>query len=323
MSRLLYLRRVSQAYLGGKTSQLTFWHEVPALNEKAFLNGHEQFYMTFHEKARYQGPFDGKEVPLLDYRGVLGRQHNPIAIAQYGLGCFNLHADSAGAEWKSRFLRVADWMVDNLRPNRNGLSVWFHHFDWEYFRVLKAPWYSGLAQGQGLAVLVRAFKETGNEKYKKAAVLAFEPLVQPIASGGTLFVDQDRDWWIEEYITDPPTHILNGFIWALWGVHDYGNAFNDPRADELWERSLVTLQKNLGRFDVGHWSRYDLAPTTLPNVASPFYHSLHLVQLEVMSRLTDRPCFKERLERWRSYSHNLFCRRRAWLEKAVFKVLYF
>ena len=38
-----------------------------------------------------------------------------------------------------------------------------HHFDFEYRDTLKSPWYSGLAQGQGLSVLVRAYIETDNE----------------------------------------------------------------------------------------------------------------------------------------------------------------
>ena len=138
-----------------------------------------------------------------------------------------------------------------------------------------------------------------------------------------MFLDDAGDWWIEEYLTQPPTHILNGFLWALWGVYDYQRLTGDPRAQELWERSLLTLEKNLGRYDTGCWSLYDLSPTRLRNVASPFYHALHLVQLEVMHRLTGKAFFKEYLERWRGYRENGFCRRRAWLQKVVFKLLYF
>ena len=52
-----YYRRIFAAYLGGGTSQLSFWHETPALNEAAFATDRRQYYMTFADKARYGGPF--------------------------------------------------------------------------------------------------------------------------------------------------------------------------------------------------------------------------------------------------------------------------
>ena len=35
-------------------------------------------------------------------------------------------------------------------------------------KTLVNPWYSGLAQGQGLSVLCRAYKETKDPKYLKS-----------------------------------------------------------------------------------------------------------------------------------------------------------
>src|SRR6266571_1733721 len=90
--RFHYWRRIRQAYLGGGTSQLSFWHESPEVNPNATPGTLGEYYMTFAAKADYAGPFDDDGIPLLDYRGALGRQYNPIAIAQYGLGNFNLYA---------------------------------------------------------------------------------------------------------------------------------------------------------------------------------------------------------------------------------------
>ena len=85
LMKLSYYKRVFQAYLGGGTSQLSFWHGTPEVNEAAFETDSPQYYMTFRGKANYPGPFDDKGIPMLDYRGVIGQQYNPIAIAQYGL----------------------------------------------------------------------------------------------------------------------------------------------------------------------------------------------------------------------------------------------
>jgi heparosan-N-sulfate-glucuronate 5-epimerase len=323
MHGLSYLRRVFQAYFGAGASQLSFWHERPTLNEKAFDKVGNQYYMTFRQKAAYAGPADEQGIPLLDYRGALGKQYNPIAIAQYGLGCFNRFKDTGDPVWAGRMATVAKWLVTHLEVNAGGCSVWMHHFDWEYFRILKGPWYSGLAQGQGISLLLRAFEVTGDASFLQAATQAFHALTVPIAEGGTLLIDQQGDWWIEEYITEPATHILNGFMWALWGVYDYRKSTGSDQADELWRRSVETLSKHMAQFDCGFWSTYDLAPTWARNPASPFYHQLHLVQLEVMYRLTGQEVFLRTLTRWRRYNDSIFCRNRAYFQKCLFKLVYY
>ena len=118
----------------------------------------------------------------------------------------------------------ADWLVENLESNPWGIAVWNHHFDFEYRDTLKAPWYSALAQGQGLSLRVRAHKETNDPTYLDTGRRAFEAFLLPVDKGGVTWEWPAGDIWFEEYLLDPPTHILNGFIWALWGVYDYSLA---------------------------------------------------------------------------------------------------
>lgn len=323
LDRLAYFRRIAGAYLLPGRSHLTFWHEVP----RATPGGHRDrlgpYYMTFESKADYSGPFDARGIPLLDYRGRLGPQYNPIAVAQYGLGNYNLFLLGRDPERRRKTLAAADWLVETLTCGREGLWVWLHHFDWEYRERLKAPWRSGLAQGQGISLLLRAHAETGEPRYLDAAERAFTALATPIDRGGTLFVDERGDPWIEEYIVSPPTHILNGFIWALWGVYDFHRATWRPDAAWLWERCLGTLRSNLARYDAGFWSLYELSGTRLRMMASPFYHALHIVQLEVLHRLTGEDFFRSYRDRWAAYREGRWNRWRAWTQKAAFKLLYY
>lgn len=67
-------------------SQLTFWHGEPQVNGNFTPDKLGEYYMLFILKADYNGYFDEKGIPMLDYRGAVGLQYNPIAIAQYGLG---------------------------------------------------------------------------------------------------------------------------------------------------------------------------------------------------------------------------------------------
>jgi hypothetical protein len=305
------------------SSQLTFWHETPQANLNARAAELGPYYMTFAEKADYRGPHDSDGIPLLDYHGHLGWQYNPIAIAQWGLGNYNLLLRGRNAERREKFLASADWLCGHLEQNSFGLPVWHHHFDWEYRTTLQAPWYSGLAQGQGISLLVRAHRETGRRGYMDAAERAFASFLRTTEQGGVIFSDDRGGTWIEEYIVSPPTHILNGFIWAAWGLRDYHLATGDSAAGELFGRAARTLRDNLERYDLGFWSLYEQSGTWLPMVASAFYHRLHIVQLRIMHRLTGDEVFARFADRWESYAGSPAKRMRALCCKAAFKLCYY
>lgn len=322
-SRLAYYRRVFSAYLGKGNSHLTFWHGVPQVNENTPLDQLGEYYMAFLHKADYPGPFDDQGIPLLDYHGKVGLQYNPIAIAQYALAHYNLFARTSEQKHFDIFLKQVDWLVSNLEMNPKGLYVWNHHFDWEYREVLRDPWYSALAQGQGISALVRAYSKTGRESYMEAAQRAFEAFKHEIRGGGVKYTDAEGYVWLEEAIVEPPTHILNGFIWSLCGVYDYHLATGDEYALRLFRGCVRTLKDNLHKFDLGFWSLYEQSGTKLRMIASPFYHSLHIVQLKVLHRLTGEPIFKEFAERWEGYQRNKLYRWISLIYKAVFKLLYY
>jgi len=323
MSYLAYFDRVIYAYFLKRDSQLCFWHGQPEINLNAFVKENKEYYMTFFDKANYQGPFDKRGIPLLNYYGKIGKQYNPIAIAQYALGHYNLYFNTKRNCHLDVFLKQADWLVENIKGNEFGVPVWLHNFDWEYKEILRNPWYSGLAQGIGISVLVRAYNTTKDGKYLDTADKAYLAFENDINKGGVIHWDKKGSPWIEEYILSPPTHILNGFIWALWGVYDYLLLLKEKNARKLWDNCLETLKKNLEKFDIGYWSLYDLSQTKIKNLASPFYHKLHIVQLEVLYRLSKIEIFKEFSQKWERYLNFKFNRSRAYFNKAIFKLLYF
>jgi heparosan-N-sulfate-glucuronate 5-epimerase len=326
-ARWRYYGRIFQAYLGPWRSQLTFWHEIPEINPRASAGELGEYYMLFRQKADYSGHFDAAGIPMLDYRGAIGLQYNPIAIAQWGLANYNLFSATRDEVRWQKTLKAAHWLTANLEQNAHGLWVWNHHFDWEYRDTLKAPWYSGLAQGQGVSLLLRAHaharSDREKEQFNSAVERAFVALTRLISDGGVLFEDERNDLWIEEYIVRPPTHILNGFIWALWGVFDLWLARGDDTAKGIFDRGAETLTRNLARYDTGYWSLYEQSGTRLKMLASPFYHQLHIVQLRVMSKLTGDTRFADVATRWESYAQRRSNRTRALIEKSAFKLLHY
>lgn len=322
MSRIHYYRRIISSYLLKKNSQLSFWHEEPEINPAAFGDGLGPYYMMFSGKARYEGPFDESGIPLLNYHGRVGCQYNPIAIAQYALANYNLMAKGEG-EKRDVFLRNARWLLQNRMVADGGMPLWPHQFDFEYFQTLKAPWFSGLAQGQGLSVLVRAYAETKDQAYLTAADETFRSLATSIDEGGVLHRDDEGYYWIEEYLVKPPTHILNGFIWALWGVYDYYLLTKHEEAKALFKKCTKTIADNLWQYDNGFWSLYELTPQWCKCIASNYYHRLHIIQLKIMYRLTGHEVFARYAEKWRDSLNCGIRSARAKLYKVAFKLAYY
>jgi heparosan-N-sulfate-glucuronate 5-epimerase len=318
-----YLKRIFKAYVFSRNSNLTFWHEKPMANSHARYNELGPYYMTFEEKAFYPGPFDNEGVPLLDYHGPINKQYYSIAISQYALGNYNLYKNTCNSSNRDKFLTNAQWLLDNLKPNGRGTYLWSHNFDFEYFRTLKAPWFSGLAQGQGLSVLVRAFAETGASKYLNAADRVYETLKLPIQDGGVVCRDDTGSPWIEEYLVQPPTHILNGFIWALWGIYDYWLLTKKEEALMLFQSYVDTIVENLDRYDSGFWSYYELTPQRVKSLASNFYHRLHIVQLKIMHEMTGHAEFLSYGDKWSGYLGNPVYRNLALAYKVGFKLAYY
>lgn len=325
MKRLRYWKRIINAYvLQRKRSNLSFWHTEPLINLKANTHELKNYYMDYNLKTHYPGPFDKKGVLMLNYFGDTGIQYNPDAIAQYALGHFEKYLGNGDNDHKEIFLRQADWFVNNLRERNKGVGVWEYNFDFEYFKRVKKPWYTSLGQGHGISVLVRAYLLTEKAIYLNIAKKAFLAFRYPIdVDGGVKYIDKDGYVWFEEAIIKPCTHILNGFIWALWGLYDYYLATKNTEAKELFDQGIRTLECNLYKYDNRFWSKYDLAKTILPGIASWYYHSLHIIQLRVLYLLTDKEIFKRYAYEWERYKRKILNRWLAFIWKAAFKLLYY
>ena len=108
--RLNYFRRILKVYLTRDKGYLSFWHERPAVGD---FNPRELrgYYMTFADKAAYQGPKDERGVILFDYFFDIGRQYNPLAIAQYGLGNWNRYLLTRDQKYLEEAKKLGDAMI--------------------------------------------------------------------------------------------------------------------------------------------------------------------------------------------------------------------
>jgi hypothetical protein len=161
------------------------------------------------------------------------------------------------------------------------------------------PWISALAQGEAASVYVRAHQLDGDERAAELALMAARPLLR--GDGPTVIAQTEHGPALEESTSTPSSLILNGWIYALWGLWDVAVGLSSPEAERMLEQTVGTLRKTLPRYDVGWWTRYSLYPHLLPDLAKPFYHRLHIDQMEILYRLTGHPEFREYASRWRRY----------------------
>ena len=117
---------------------------------------------------------------------------------------------------------------------------------------------------------------------------ALSPLSVPSSEGGACALLDGRPF-PEEYPTQPPSFVLNGAIFALWGLRDVAVGLGHAEAGRAFEDGVDALAASIHRWDTGSWSLYDLFPHPVPNVASGAYHALHVAQLEAMVQLAPRP----------------------------------
>ena len=220
-------------------------------------------------------PLDTAGVPMQARAGELPL-YTPSRIAGYGLAQWNLALrgdDSDDA--LDRFLKTASWFVS--QPGGRFLHD-------QRLVGMTPPWPSCLAQGEGVSVLVRAWRATGDRRYLRQARAALALLETPVSEGGVASTLPNGRRFVEEYPGGRYRHVLNGALFAVTGVDDLVRLSGEPEpaAVALREALLGTLERDLQLWSVSGWSIYSLdrGPLGVPNACTVHYHLVHLALLE-------------------------------------------
>ena len=247
---------------------------------------------------------------------MAGHMEFYVGVAQYGLGAYERWLAGDGDEWLEAARGAGMHLLRNQEPD----GSWLHHQAFAHTFPLRPPWRCGMAQGEAASLLVRLHLTTGASELAQAATRALAPLSRLRADGGVRALLDGRPW-PEEYPTEPPSFVLNGAMFALWGLRDVGVGLGDANAAQAFEEGVDALAASLHRFDNGWWSLYSLFPHPVVGVASSFYHDLHITQLRAMDMLAPRAEFEPTRIRWAAYANSFWNRQRAFGSKAVFRML--
>lgn len=243
-----------------------------------------------------------------------------VNVTQWGLGSYERYVAGEGDEWLQAAISAANHLLAYQTQGGSLDGAWFHHYSYPHTFRLDAPWVSAITQGQAASLFMRLYTETRDDRFAESAVRSLSPMDVSQAEGGVQGVLAGSRF-PEEYPTSPSSCVLNGAIFALWGYHDVDVGLGDRAAREAFVSYVDTLAANIHRWDTGFWSRYDLFPHPVRNVASSFYHGLHVVQLEALNRLEPRAQLAEAQRRFAAYAASARDRRRAFERKALFRLV--
>jgi heparosan-N-sulfate-glucuronate 5-epimerase len=242
--------------------------------------------------------------------------HFAIALAQWGLACHERLVAGEGDPWLDATVAAGNRLLDDQEPD----GRWLDPRPYPHTFRIPAPWPSAMAQGEGASLLVRLFARTGDDRFAAGAARALEPYRVPTDDGGVL-VRLGEGPFYEEYPTRPPSFVLNGGIFALFGAYDVAVTLGDESARQLYDEGVDTLAANISRWDTGRWSRYDLFPHPIVNVAHLGYHRLHIAQLRALHLLTPRLGLDLVADRFERYAESRSRRAETLARKIAFRLL--
>ncbi len=206
-------------------------------------------------------------------------------------------------EESALFLERAEWLVEHsvqIDPNVCGWPVAIVCAGGKKVSALSAS-----VQGQAIAVLVRAYRVTGQKKFLDTAGMAVETFKRDILDGGVCSPIGEDGVFFEETAVYPASHALPGLLGSLPGLYEYLAVTYDEGVQQQIERSSRTLHMLLREFDTGLWLRSDLLSQQL---ATPEGLISYCQLLTEVVRYSDCQHCRRVISRWEQYQKNVASR---------------
>ena len=277
------------------------------------------FYNSIDDDTTYQTAIkDENGIILLPKPFSIWQKYyyNPVTIAQTALKLYGSGSFTNDNENKRYFLKYADWFVE-----KSVGGAYKYDILWFCGPTLLFPkWVSGMAQGQALSVLSRAYTLTKDKKYLDAGFKALTFLSQPVDTGGctcclnhfaslsSSLSHMMKSKIVEEYPTDNPPLVLNGNLFALIGLYDWSiistEEYGRTLATSLFKEGCQSIAALLPYYDYYTYSSYSLSQWICdipPCFDSPYAHDCHIFLLHTLYEITGIKIFEEYYKRFLSY----------------------
>ena len=252
---------------------------------------------SFYKKFLKTYCMDDDGLPMQVREGK--KCYNVVTLAQFGLMEYGYYLTNHKDSHRKNCLCTAQALL-RLQDDRGGWPYQFDFFHETMEYTLPSGWYSAMGQGQAISLFARANTLEKSETYSTASHRALQLLETPVEEGGLLTKIGDH-YVLEEYPTNPASYTLNGLIFAMIGLYDAANAFQDATAKQLFWDMMQTLQEILPLYDDDTYSCYDLSHLTNPPRSKNKdrkYHILHVRLLQALESIEHNDKISFYIDKW-------------------------
>jgi len=248
-------------------------------------------------------------------------------MAQEGIRLLNNNLISEDNKDLDQAVKIARKLIEIAIPYKETL-IFPYQFDFRLHgyrnQLMKAPWYSAMAQGLVLSFFSRLVKISNQPLISSKLKLIRSSFLLRKGESGIWFAckDEFKNWWLEEYPMNEPNFTLNGFIFAVVGLYDYLRL--NPEDEEilsLLEESLNTILNVFHLFRVKNAYSYYCRKH---KIRIKTYHKVHIEQFQDLYKISsnkDFLAFSKLLEK--DYHKSIRTRIRKKIPEGVFKLLGF
>jgi hypothetical protein len=218
----------------------------------------------------------GKDPLLFQHYAGYGLQIQPLGNFGKANGLWTECEERPG-DCKRRTLHALLTSMLRVASTRGGSKAWEY---WFPFGGGYPPWASGMAQATGMQALARAAVFFGEPHFMQAAkrALGLFRLGPPIG----VRVSSGRGYHYLLYSFAPGLRVLNAFLQAITGLHDYAQLNDDRRARRLFRAGDREARRVTPLYDTGNWSLYALPNRNLATL------DYHVLQTGFLENLCDR-----------------------------------
>jgi hypothetical protein len=172
------------------------------------------------------------------------------------------------------------------------LPSWFDYGE----EGLRAPWYDSHDQGWTLSFVVRMYRVTGRQIFRDAADRVFASFLRLRRSRGPWVAEVAGGYLsLEHYPNGVTRRVLNAHLHAVFGLFEYWELTDAPRARRVLEGAITTMRHNVARFRRhGRASRYALSSRH----GLVKYHGIHIWQLRLLAQISGDRYFARMADRF-------------------------
>ncbi|MDO5049500.1 MAG: D-glucuronyl C5-epimerase family protein [Actinomycetaceae bacterium] len=230
--------------------------------------------------------------------------YNYTSISQLALYNISQYKKTGTERFLQRAVTQAEAIID--LSEMRGEEMWLPYdynfaLNGEKAFTIKAPWFSGMAQGQALSVFSRlAMLQPDVTKWAETrdALFATFKQIDRYPEPFSLSFSNDYYMWFEEFAgSTPPLMVPNGHMFAIFGLYDYWESTKDSQAQELLDAGLTTIRDAYGIYrNPGEMSSYCTYMPRCRPIQHVKYHAIHAMQLHFLYLMTGDEEFERQSE---------------------------